>query len=229
MTNFLRGPLRWTKSTVLAVSVLAAAAPVAGAQYNFIYSVYQNYTPGIGGAPFSNLLCTGLTANIFYDNNPATTTPKFADLCPAVGPAQTNFGAEFFAYMFTWDAGYFDFYVGSEDGSSLSIDGVDVLDLPGTHIFENHTVSVYLAAMAHTYTLDYYANDIGVWPELYGKAIQATVDPRLNVTPYPEPVYPLATPEPSTLVLFASGIGVFGVAAMRRRRRTFSRQPVSVS
>jgi hypothetical protein len=216
------------KATLLAVGVLAAAAPVAHAQYDFIYTIFQNYTPGVGGSPFSDPLCTGLTANIFYDNNPATTTPKFNALCPAVGDDQINFGAQFFAYMFTWNEGDYNFYVGSEDGSSLFIDGIDVLDYPGTHIFENGTVTVHLAAMAHTYLLDYYANDIGVFPELYGKAVQATVDPLLNVTPYPEPRYPLATPEPSTFVLFATGMGVFALAVTLRRRRGFRAQ-MSVS
>ena len=219
MMGMMAGPLRWLKSTVVAAGFLAVAAPVAQAQYNFIYSIFQNYTPGAGGSPFSDLLCTGLTPSVNYDNNPATSTIKFNTLCPAVGPDQINFGAQFFAYMFTWDAGDYDFYVGSEDGSSLFIDGVDVLDLPGTHIFENATVTVHLEPMAHTYLLDYYANDIGVFPELYGKAIQSTVDPRLNVTPYPEPVYPLATPEPSTFVLFATALAGFGVAVTLRRRR----------
>jgi hypothetical protein len=212
------------KAAAFAAGMLAAAAPAASAQYDFIYSIFQNYTPGIGGAPFSDLLCTGLTSSVNYDNNPATSTIKFNTLCPAVGPDQINFGAQFFAYMFTWDAGDYNFYVGSEDGSSLFIDGVDVLDLPGTHIFENATVTVHLEAMAHTYLLDYYANDIGVFPELYGKAIQSTVDPRLNVTPYPEPVYPLATPEPSTFVLFATALGLFGLAIGVRRRQAAAPQ-----
>ena len=114
----------------------------------------------------------------------------------------------------------FSFYVGSDDGSSLYIDGVNVLDMPGTHSYQSNTVSVFLGALSHTFLLNYYANDIN---DFNGKAIQAIVDPALNVTPYDESLLfhgtaTAAAPEPSELVLLASGLGLVGAAAYMRRR-----------
>ena len=103
MAGILVSVVRWAKRTAAAGLLLATLSPRADAQFNFIYGIWANYTPGGDGSPFSNLLCHGLTANISYDNNPATpTVPYITDLCPAVGPSGLNFGAQFAAYMFTW-------------------------------------------------------------------------------------------------------------------------------
>lgn len=217
------GPLRLNKlikQAATAAAMLVVLSTASRAQYNFVYSVFGSYTNGGDGSPFSKLLCTGLTPNINYDNNPDTHNPKIpVALCPAVGPAGINFGAQFFAYMFTWTAGYFSFYVGTDDGSSLFIDGVDVLDMPGSHSYTSQTVTIYLAAMAHTYLLDYYADNVD---DFHGKAVQATVDPKLNVTPYKEPVLPpevFPSPEPSALMLALTGFGMFAAGMVLRRRR----------
>ncbi len=212
--------------------LLVVAGSKLHAQYDFLYSVFANYTPGGNGSPFSDLLCSGQTSSINYDNNPNTTNPKIStDLCPAVGAQGINFGAQFSAFMFTWVPGNYTFYVGTDDGSSLFIDGVDVLDMPGTHSYESQTVSVFLGALSHTFLLDYYANDID---DFHGKAVQVMVDPGLNVSTYDESLLfhgtaedvnsdpPLVTtPEPSAVLLLLTGFGaVVGVATLKRRRVT---------
>lgn len=194
---------------------LTALSSTASAQYAFRYAVWGDYTRAGDGSPFANQLCTGLTSAIFYDSDPNTATPKFEDVCPQSGGA--NFGAQFAAILYAAVAGSFDFYVGSDDGSGLYIDGVSVLALAGEQPFTSGIVSIpFLAGTTHTFLLNYYANDFG------GSAIQATVDPRLDVMAAPADVFntPVtATPDAPTLLLVATAFSGLGLRGTFRRRR----------
>jgi hypothetical protein len=195
---------------------LTALSSTAHAQYLFRYAVWGDYTHAGDGSPFANQLCAGLTSAIFYDSDALTNTPKFTDICPQTGGA--NFGMQFAATLYAAVSGSFNFYVGSDDGSGLYIDGTPVLALAGEQPFTSGIVTVpFLAGTTHTYLLNYYANTFG------GSAVQATVDPRLDVMAGPVDAFTstpvTATPEPATLVLVASAFGGFAVRGTVRRRR----------
>jgi hypothetical protein len=207
------------------------------AQYLFRYAVWGNYTPAPGdGYPFSNELCTGTTAVIHWDSDPLTTSPKFADWCPAVGPDGENFGVQYAAIIHAFVSAPFTFYLGSDDGSSLWIDGHQVMALAGERPFHDETITIpFLAGTNHSYLINYYANTFG------GSAIAARVDLKLDVSaPPPDifvdgPIVPtdpfapppdiMPSPEPSTVVLLATSLGILGVAK-RVRRKTASRAAV---
>jgi hypothetical protein len=115
-------------------------------------------------------------------------------------------------------AGSFNFYVGSDDGSGLYIDGTPVLALAGEQPFTSSIVSVpFLAGTTHTYLLNYYANSFG------GSAVQATVDPRLDVMAGPTDAFTnnpvTATPDAPPLILVATAFAAFGLTETVRRRR----------
>ncbi|MDB4917652.1 MAG: Beta-glucosidase [Gemmatimonadetes bacterium] len=194
---------------------LIAVPATAHAQYLFEYSVWQNYVPVADGRPFSGLLCTGTTAVINYDNNPLTGNPKISDWCPAVGLGGENFGAQFSAELFAPVSGIFQFYLGSDDGSSLFIDGINVLSLIGEQPFTSGLAYVpFDAGTTHTYFMNYYANGQG------GSAVQAMVDNRLDVF-QPSDLESSnvgIVPEPSSLVLTASGLLALVLARRRKQR-----------
>jgi hypothetical protein len=220
MKAFTAGPMRWIKRTAIAALLLAFAGARLHAQYEFLYTVYGNYSPNGDGTPFSNALCSDSTPNIFYDNNSATSTPKFPTaLCDKIAPSGDNFGVEFFAYMFTWNEGDYWFKVGSADGSRLYVDGIDVLDMLGAHDFMRDSTLVHLGPLTHTFKLDYFASDVD--PRGNQKAIQATVDPGLNVTTFDETTrfHGVNTPEPSSIVLLATGCLALAWQRRRRERR----------
>jgi hypothetical protein len=196
---------------------LAALSSPAHAQYLFRYAVWGDYTRAGDGYPFGNQLCSGVTAVINYDNNPLTNNPKIQDWCPEVGPSGDNFGAQFAAFLYAFTAGSYSFYVGSDDGSGLYIDGTQVMALPGEQPFSSSIVNVWFdAGTTHTYLLNYYANPFG------GSAVQATVDPRLDVATndvwnYSPPV--TATPDVPPLFLVSTAFGSLGIADRVRRWR----------
>src|SRR4051812_35789152 len=211
----MAGPLRWTRRLAVATMTLMALSSTASAQYLFRYAVWGDYTHADDGSPFANQLCSGLTSAIFYDSDPNTLTPKFTDICPQTGGA--NFGMQFAGILYASVAGSFNFYVGSDDGSGLYIDGTQVMALAGEQPFTSGIVSVpFLAGTSHTYLLNYYANGYG------GSAVQATVDPRLDVMAGPADAFntPVtATPDAPTLLLVAtafSGLGLRGTVRWRR-------------
>jgi len=185
----------------------------------FRYAVWGDYTRAGDGSPFANQLCNGLTSAIFYDSDPNTNTPKFTDICPQTGGA--DFGMQFAAVLYASVAGSFNFYVGSDDGSGLYIDGTPVLALAGEQPFTSGIVTVpFLAGTTHTYLLNYYANSFG------GSAVQATVDPRLDVMAGPTDGFntPVtATPDAPPFILVATAFGAFGLTETVRRRRARAR------
>lgn len=229
----MAGRIRWAKWAGAAMMLLATLVPRnVQAQYLFQYAIWGNYTPAPGdGYPFSDKLCTGTSPWIFWDSDPLTTTPKFADLCPAVGPDGENFGAQFAAIFHANVSAPFTFYLGSDDGSSLWIDGHQVMALAGERPFHSETITIpFLAGSTHSYLIDYYANTFG------GSAVQATIDNRLAVAALPKdlfnggPVVPTdnfvpenlfrtTAPEPSTMVLLATAFGVLGLAERVRRKK----------
>jgi hypothetical protein len=197
---------------------LVALSSPAHAQYLFRYAVWGDYTRAGDGYPFANKLCTGVTAVINYDNNPNTNNPKIQDWCPQVGPAGDNFGAQFAAILYAFTAGSYSFYAGSDDGSGLYIDGVQVMALAGEQPFTSNLVNVWFdAGTTHTYLLDYYANDFG------GSAVQATVDSRLDVSAAPADIFDsvpvTSTPDVPPVFLVGTALGSFGIVERVRRWR----------
>jgi hypothetical protein len=125
---------------------------------------------------------------------------------------------QFAATLYAAVAGDFSFYVGSDDGSGLYIDGTPVLALAGEQPFTSGMVTVpFLAGTSHTYLLNYYANDFG------GSAVQATVDSRLDVMAVPQEAFTntpvIATPDAPPLLLVATAFSGFGLMETYRRRR----------
>ena len=197
----------WVKCACAVMALSAVVTTSAHAQYGFAYSVWQNYTSPGDGSPFSQELCAGTTAVINYDNNVLTGNPKIYNWCPPIGPGGGNFGAQFSALLYSFTNDLFQFYVGSDDGSALYIDGVQVMSIPGEQPFSSQTVLVpFLAGSTRSYLLNYYANDVG------GSAIQATVDGRLDVSPFEV----TGAPEPSAFLLIGSGL--LGLGMVQRFR-----------
>ncbi len=195
---------------------LAALSSTADAQYLFRYAVWGNFTKGGDGSPFSDQLCTGVTPVINYDNNPLTGNPKISTWCPDVGPDGDNFGAQFAAILYASVSGTYNFYAGSDDGSALYINGAQVMALAGEQPFTSNNVGVFLqGGTSYTYLLNYYANDFG------GSAVQATVDPRLDVSAPPEDFFATettSTPDVPPAFLVGTGLSLIGLVDRARRR-----------
>ncbi|MEP6493562.1 MAG: PA14 domain-containing protein [bacterium] len=213
----------------VAATVLLTA-PTAGAQYTYNYTVFHSYTGGAGsdGSPFADPLCSGITTEINYDNNPLTNNPKIPEWCPAIGPAGADFGAQFSAFFYAPTSADYSFYLGSDDGSALFVDGVKVVSIIGEQPFSSQTVFLsFLGGTSHTYLIDYYANTFG------GSAIQATIDMRIPVSAVPvdwpagDPV--TATPEPATLILVGTGLALLVGFTRRKRKSQQAVNPTSAS
>lgn len=213
----MAGHLRWIRRAATAAMTLVALSTPAHAQYLFRYAVWGNYTRAGDGYPFADQLCTGVTPVINYDNNPYTNNPKISDWCPQVGPGGDNFGAQFAAILYAFTAGSYSFYVGSDDGSGLYIDGNKIMALAGEQPFTSNLVSVWFdAGTTHSYLLNYYANPFG------GSAVQATVDSRLDVSAAPSDIFAdgpvTSTPDVPPLFLVGTALGSLGVLERVRRR-----------
>jgi hypothetical protein len=213
--------VRFLRRAAAAATMLAALSSTAHAQYLFRYAIWGDYTRYTDGYPFGDLLCTGTTPFIHYDSDPGTSTAKIAtDLCPAVGPSGDDFGAQFGAIVYASNAGSYTFYTGSDDGSSLFIDGQRVMFIDGEQPFHGGTVTLdFEAGTSHTLLWNYYANDFG------GSAMAVSVDNRLDVAAAPEDFYATgwgmtATPDVPPAILVGTAFSLFGAFGSVRRRLT---------
>ncbi len=96
--------------------------------------------------------------------------PDFASLTPVATGTQSNFSLNnrerngAYGFVFTGSInvpadGIYTFYLSSDDGSRLSIDGNVVLNHDGQHDFEEEAAgATFLAAGSHTIRLEYFEN-----------------------------------------------------------------------
>ena len=102
-----------------------------------------------------------------YYEGSFTSLPNFATLTPVKGGLATDFSLanrssdSNFAFAFTGDVtvpttGTYTFYANSIDGSSLSIDGVRVVNNDGIHAAQTVSGSVALTAGLHAINVDYF-------------------------------------------------------------------------
>lgn len=186
MKSFLRQAGRCLSLAAVAAAPLAATAQVTT-------SVYSGYVADGDGTPFTGLVGTLTTPGISFGTDTGFNWHPF-DL-PAFGSqsvGQLNVGA----------SGEYSFSLTSDDGSSLFIDGVKVIDNGGGHGPFTATGSASLSAGTHSFTVNFFEDFGG----------QSGVDLAL-----PQGVT-VAVPEPATLAFWLAGGAVLGAWKLRRRR-----------
>jgi len=150
--------------------------------YYWIFGLNQNGVPSVGHQievlVTSELVETPATTdtniNYAYYEGFWTALPDFETLTPVATGTQSNFSLNNrernwgYGFVFTGlinvpDDGNYTFFLSSDDGSRLSIDGNVVVDHDGNHRFEEQkTGSTFLTAGQHEIKVEYYegtAND----------------------------------------------------------------------
>ncbi|MFN0197950.1 MAG: PA14 domain-containing protein [Planctomycetaceae bacterium] len=95
------------------------------------------------------------------------TLPNFAELKPqaegdSVGfdltpaPMKNNFAMQFNGFLHIAEAGKYTFHLGSDDGSRVTIDGKEIINVDGTHPYQQKSQQHELAAGVYPVVVDYF-------------------------------------------------------------------------
>jgi len=175
----------------LVAACAMAASALASAQVST--NVYTGYGTG-DGTPFSDLVGTLDTPAITFGTDTGFNWHPFGLFA---------FGSQSTGALSVAADGTYEFGLTSDDGSSLYIDGVRVIDNGGGHGPLLATGSATLSAGTHSFTVNFF--------EDYGGASGVDLSLPSGVT--------VAVPEPSALALMLVGMATVGACARRRQRR----------
>ena len=178
-------------ASMLSLAALAAAPLAATAQVTT--SVYTGYTASGDGTPFTGLVGTLTTPGITFGTATGFNWHPFG---------LSAFGSQSAGQLSVEAGGLYTFNLTSDDGSSLFIDGVKVIDNGGGHGPFTASGSATLGAGTHSFTVNFFEDFGG----------QSGLDLALpnGVT--------VAVPEPSTLAFWLAGGAALGAWKLRRRR-----------
>ena len=144
--------------------------------YYWIFGLDQNGVPSVGHQIQVEVtsdvveMPAATDTNISYEYYEGfwTELPDFASITPVATGTQSNFSLnnrernEAYGFVFTGSInvptdGVYTFYLSSDDGSRLSIDGSIVVNHDGEHKFEDEaTGATFLAAGSHDIRLEYF-------------------------------------------------------------------------
>jgi len=105
----------------------------------------------------------------YYEGN-WTTIPDFSKLKPkntgqvagfqlGVAPRRDQFGMRFTGFLQVSKKGRYTFFLGSDDGSRLQIDGKTVVEVNGVHPYQEKNAAIELDAGPHPLLVDYFEKD----------------------------------------------------------------------
>jgi hypothetical protein len=181
----------------LAAAVILAV-PAAEAEANQI-DIYRNYTdpgdiPGVnswGGAPYSNPAGSFFSSDVLFATNTGYNWHPFGLI---------SFGALITGYLSVGSTGSFEFTLNSDDGSMLYIDGTLVVNNGYERGHSPLTVSnsASLLAGIHPFKIEFFEDFGGP------SGVDLYLPPGVTYVP-----------EPLTMILL--GLGLMGVAGLRRK------------
>ncbi|WP_157730143.1 Calx-beta domain-containing protein [Tenacibaculum jejuense] len=122
--------------------------------------------------------CSGSISYEYYDGTPAgltvdnipTTSPDASGtfnsfdvdaIIASIGADNNSYGLRFRGYLNITTAGTYNFYLASDDGSKLFIDGVEVIDNDGDHAVVTVSNSYFLGVGLHEIVVPFYENGGG--------------------------------------------------------------------
>ena len=146
--------------------------------YYWIFGLDQNGVPSTGhqiqvevtSGVVETPATTDNNINYAYYEGLWTELPDFASLTPVATGTQSDFSLNnrerngAYGFVFTGEInvpadGAYTFYLSSDDGSRLSIDGAVIVDHDGLHEFEDEkTGATFLTAGSHAIRLEYFEN-----------------------------------------------------------------------
>lgn len=148
---------------------------------------------------------------LYYEVENLVALPDFNQLTPLfigtwnnfdidVSVQEINFAIQFFSYIYVPSDGLYTFFLESDDGSKLYIDGAEVVDNDGLHGAHLEFGSVWMSAGVHSITVSYFQRlgNRGLRVGYQGPGIerQRIPDEVLYVDPVNVPI-PTQTPTPT--------------------------------
>ncbi len=193
--------------------ILAALATVQTNAALFMVELFTTHGPTSGdGTPFSGPAGTyfapWITALHPFTSAPSHIAAPAGSLGDKSWFPLPAFGARVTGKFLAPAPGFYSFSTWSDDGSSMYIDGVPVVDNDGAHdpLFSG-VVSHFLTAGPHEMVMNFYEDFGGA------SALEGYIDGALT---------PLPVPEPSTYVAGALLLLPFGISLLRGKRATMT-------
>jgi hypothetical protein len=191
----------------------------------------ENYIAN--NAPNATFISTGVG---YPSNNPGGTVSDSTSLSTYLGPdaatlSNPSVGSNTLDQSIYHYTGYIDittanltttFFLGSDDGSRLSLNGIQVIDNDGDHGYTTQSQIVDFTAPG-LYSVDLISfEDGGVTGVLWSSSIGAPSGGSVEI---PESIlYQSAVPEPSSLTLTGMATAAIGLVCLLRRRGSRSSQ-----